>query len=39
MIKFLAGFLLGIFISFYITPEFKNLISEYFNLILYYIEN
>jgi len=39
VIKFLAGFLLGIFISFYMTPELKNLISEYFNLILYYIEN
>ena len=39
MIKFLVGFLLGIFASFYITPEFKNLISEYFTLIIYYIEN
>ena len=39
MIKFFIGFLLGVFVTFYITPEFKNLISEYFNLLLYYIEN
>ena len=39
MIKFLFGFLLGIFVSLYITPEFKNIIIDYFNLLLYYIEN
>jgi len=39
VIKFLIGFLLGIFVSFYFTPEFKSLVYEYFNLIRYYIEN
>ena len=39
VIKFLFGFILGVIASFYISPDFKNFISEYFNLALYYLEN
>jgi len=39
VIKFLIGFFLGFFVSLYITQDFKNLILEYFNLLMYYIEN